>query len=251
MKQITAIHVDDDSASLEIFSNLVDDIPELSLIKNFLNPEEAFEYLRTNVVDVLFSDIEMPNKNGFWLTKQPLDPKMDIVFVTSHTDYALNAFEVCALDYLLKPVQINRLKRLIERIQTKVVNNQMQTQIKEVFNNYIDSNSYPKRIFVQTVGLLHMVMLDEVVYFSASGAYTAVHFKSGEELLSSKMIKTFVDALINNTDFVRTHRSFLVNKQYVKTIDNSTGKFTLTMCNGDQLEGSQRRKEEIIKQLIS
>lgn len=251
MNQITAIHVDDDPNSLSTFSNLVNEIPELLLVKSFLSTEDAYEYLQTNAVDILFSDIEMPKKNGFWLAEQTFDPDMEIVFVTAHSGYALNAFEVCALDYLIKPVKLDRLKLLIERIQHKTETIQTGSQIKEVFNNYIDSNLYPKRIFIQNVGLLHMVILDEVMYFSASGAYTKIHFSSGKELLSSKSMRTYVDALKNHPDFIRTHRSYLVNKLHVKTLDRNIGKFSLTMSNGDKLEGSQRRKDEIINMLIN
>lgn len=251
MKQITAIHVDDNRISLDAFSGAVETVPGLLLLKSFTDAEGAFAYLQANKVDVLFSDIEMPGKDGFWLAGQNLDPQMEIVFVTAHAGYALNAFEVCALDYLVKPVQVDRLRLLVEHIRRRPKEMPVQSQIKELFNNYMDAASFPKKIFVQTVGVLHIVMLDEVMYFSANGAYTTIHYKNGKELLSSKLIKTYENALKNHPDFIRTHRSFLVNKAYVIKLDHDIGKFTLTLSNGCQLEGSQRRKDEVIKQLMA
>lgn len=251
MRQIRAIHVDDDLMSINAFVNLVENIPELSLIKSFTNTEDAFNYLQTNTVDILFSDIEMPDKDGFWLAEQTLDSPLDIVFITAHSGYALDAFEACALDYLMKPVKINRLKALVKRIKDKAEIKEMQTQIKEVFNNYIDSNSYPKKIFIQAIGLLHVVVLEEVMYFSASSGYTNVKFASGKVILSSKPLKTYIDALVNHPHFVRTHRSFFVNKHHVKEINLNNGKFLLNLSNGEQIEGASFRKDEITEMLIS
>lgn len=252
MKQITALHVDDDPDSLNSFSDLVVGMPGLSLVKSFTKPEDALGYLQTNVVDVLFTDIEMPKRNGFWLAEQVPDPEMKVVFVTSHPKHALDAFGAGAIDYLVKPIKPERLESLLERIRDRADKKTADYQTGIFFDSRTGLAPYPKRVLVQAKkGIVHVVVLEDIIYFAARGPYATVYLTSGKKLLSRNSIKSFTDTLIDHPSFVRTHRSFLVNRQHVRALGSDVGWFFLTMSNGNEIEGAQRRKDEIIRKLTN
>ena len=161
MHRYTAIHVDDDPRSIALFKELAAGVPQLELTASFTNADEALSYLNRVNTDLLFSDIEMPGKNGFDLVGQLEGRHVDVIFVTAHPGYAVSAFEACAIDYLVKPIQQSRLLHTMDIYAQRRSRAQydVKDQIKELFQHYIAPQSYPKRIFINLVGKLQVVIL--------------------------------------------------------------------------------------------
>jgi len=245
---ITAIYVDDDPNAIEDLVQIAKTIPNFWLKATFNDAAAAIEWLRLEKIDIVFTDIEMPERDGLWLADQ-LKTKYDIVFLTSYTEYAYNAFEACALDYLLKPINPARLRDVISRFKNGYGRRVLIDQLSELIDNYSRPTSYPHRIFVNVTGHLRVVDLNDVLYFAASGSYCNVHFRTGEVLLASKPMKTYTAALEQHPDYIRIHRSFVVNKKHITKLNREPNRFSITLSNGDMLEVSPKKKDEIFAQL--
>lgn len=255
---ITAIHIDDDVRSLELMKLAIQDVAELRLEASFRSGEPALRWLEENKVDLIFLDVEMPGKNGLDLANDFSNLSAGIVFVTAHTGFAIKAFEACALDYLVKPIYPEKLRASIERYlfrQSKggraITDVQVRDQVDELLTNYMADGSYPKRIFVNMVGETRVVVLEDVIYFGASGPYTRIYLKSSEIITCSESIKTYSESLEKHPGFVRVHRSFLINKQFLSSILRKQGSVSLKMSNGDVLAIAQQRRSEILQQLAT
>lgn len=251
---ITAVHVDDDPRSLELMKLAVADVPELRLLASFGTAAAALDWLPGNSADLIFLDVEMPEKSGLELAHELTAFPGEVVFVTAHTGFALKAFEACALDYLVKPIYPEKLRASLERYLLRkgkaLKGAAPAAQVDELVNHYLNETSYPKRIFVSMVGEIRVVNLDDVIYFGASGAYTKIFLRSGEAVTCSESIKTYSESLAKHPDYVRIHRSYLINKNGIASILRSPGNAGVKMVNGDVLSVAQQRRAEIFEQLV-
>lgn len=250
---LKAIHIDDDIRSVELMKNAIAGCADTELVRSFTNEREAREWLDKNKTDIIFLDIEMPGKNGIELAQELSGHNADIIFVTAHTGFAVDAFEVCALDYLIKPVYPEKLNDALERYRLRKKKYKAalpaSAQIEELFNNYIKEDAYPRKIFVSMIGEIRVVDLTEIIYFAASGPYTKIYLLSGEVITSSESIKSYDVILLKHPDFVRIHRSYLINKNQISSIQRKPGDINVKMRNGDLLSVAQQRRKEIFQQI--
>ncbi len=245
---IKIIHVDDDEQTVKNFKNLYASVNNTIYVNGFNCAKTALEWLSVNRVDLVFSDIEMQPNDGFWLAQQIASLGIPFVFVTSHTDYMQKAFEACTLQYLVKPFVTSDIEAVVERyrkFKTMFVNDQLPTKMEELMHNYINIQSYPKRVFINNNHKTNILNLSDVLYFSASGPYTNFFTTDGTKYVSSKLLKIYVDALQKHPDFVRIHRSNMVNKNFVKAVLRDKHRINVLMTNGDELEISPQKREEI------
>lgn len=253
--QLTVVNVDDNSGSLKAFEKALAGFPEVRYLKGFSNAEEALEFLKVHEVDILFLDVEMPSRNGLWLADQVKDKNSAIVFLTSHTQYALHAFEACALDYIVKPATHDSIAKILQkhrRFRT-AGNASQREQIQELSNQYLLNHQAPKRIFVNTVGQIKVIRLDEVLYFMANTNYTIIVMKDGSRLTTSKTMRIYDETIANHPDFLRIHRSYIINKNNVSSIikRGKQHRFFVEMSNSDRLEISYARKDEILEKIVN
>lgn len=250
MDKIKLVHVDDQPDQQKTVQSVLKFFDDVELIGQFSNAEKAKEFILNNEVDLAILDVEMPGKDGIWLADQLKDTSVFIVFLTAHPDYTLQAFEACAIHYILKPLTKNLLEEVFARYKKLAnntsVNSQFQNdQINELIENYLKKTSYPKRIFINNVHKTTILNLDEVLYLVSSGPYTIIKTKDGIKHTASKILKTFCDALQHHPDFVRTHRKHFVNKNYVKAIVREKHMIFTQMSDGEKLDVSPQKREEI------
>lgn len=257
---INVIHVDDDINERERMKKLLLQFEGINQVGEFSNATDALAFLQKNDVHLAFLDIEMKGKDGFWLAEKMRAHTTKIIFVTSHADFALKAFEACAINYLLKPVSKKTLGDAVERFRnslpTEQVNNQNTdtgefARIQEFVDNYLDNKAIPKRIFISNLQRITVLNITEIAYFSAQGTYTEIVTIDGNRLVASKNLKFYADILERHPDFVRIHRSSLVNKFYLSAIRRDGNLNFVVMKDNTELEISSARKEEIISQLLS
>ena len=250
--RLRVVHVDDDPGALRQMKQLLESNENIDYAGGFETAEAALGFLQQETVDLLFLDVEMPGRNGLWLAEQLRSRQPDFAFVTAHAGYAAQAFEICALDYLLKPLDEDKLHVLLERVRHRRATGgqQMQEQVAAIYH-YLDPDKRPNRIFINMVGKVAVVKLEDVLYFSATNNYTTVVLADNERLVSSKTIKVYEDALTHEPDFLRVSRSYIVNKNFVQSIqrDATTRRITLVMKNNDLVETSFKTKEEIMSLL--
>jgi two-component system LytT family response regulator len=250
--KLRTIYVEDNPAYSKMLQDALATNEQFDFLGDFASAEEGLDYLQQNEVDFVFIDIELAGiQNGLWLAEQIRDMPLSVVFLTSHTSYAIQAFEACAIDYLVKPVSAEDIAGMLERMRIKGVVPLFREQIEELHYNYMAEQSIPKRIFLSMVGEMIVVQLSEVLYFTSVNRYTNIQMADGTRHLSSKHLKIYIESLSGNTDFVRIHRSSIVNKNYVRSVirDNKQNQYYVVMTNGQKLEMSALKKKEIFDEL--
>ncbi len=220
--KIRCVAIDDEPWALELIRQYVAEFPELELLATFDDAIEGAAYLRENEVDALFVDINMPDLTGLDLVSQLIEPPM-VVFTTAHKKFALEGFELNALDYLLKPIDLDRFRRTVQKIREY-----------HQFRN-AGSDTKPTSLYVRSEYRLVKVDLNDIIYIEGLSDYIKIHLKSSPHLLLTLMtLKGILDELPDDR-FARIHRSYIVAIQQVQSIHNRKAQ----MSNGADLPISQ------------
>lgn len=223
--------------------NFADRITVVAEASNLPEGVKAIQKHRPNLV---FLDVEMPGYTGLELPSflPPEELDFHIIFVTAYTEYAIKAFELSAIDYILKPIHVQHLARAIDKAEKQVVNANI-SQI-EAARLTMSNPAEAKVALPQNEGLL-MVKLDEILYLKADGSYTSVNLANGQSLVVSKKLLEF-EKLQDIGNFMRVQRSYVVNlnkvRKYLK-IDGGV----LVMENGFEITVSGDKKQELTDRL--
>jgi two-component system LytT family response regulator len=252
MGKIKIIHIDDEANTLLFSKSIFLQNGSISYCGGFTNAKDAITFLNEEKVDIIFCDIEMPNFNGLWLANN-LPYNIPIVFITAHSGFAIEAFDACALHYLMKPLSLQQLDDVIERFKkTSFQQSSLKEQIEQLYNQYLPQNikNYPNKIFINNIGKIIIVHLEQLMYMLSIGAYTKFYMQNGDIHTSTKSIKTYEESIQFHPDFIRIHRSYLINKNFVKQIVKSNKEqWFIEMNNEEKLEVSRRRMDEVLNQL--
>lgn len=246
MSAIKAIIIDDEERARTSLQTLLNQYcPSVEILELCSNVPEGVLAINKNRPNLVFLDIEMPEYNGFELLSFFRDVDFEIVFVTAFNEYALKAFEVAAIDYVLKPVDIDKLKQAVEKVEKKLNTYDIQHRL-EVLKDSFKNEQFNKIALPVSEGLL-FVDTNDIVYLEADGAYTEVWLKNGSKIVVSKKLKFFEDVLENKPNFFRSHRSYIVNINFIKRYSKSDN--SLLLDNGKNIVISRERKAEFESQL--
>ncbi|GAA4454548.1 LytTR family DNA-binding domain-containing protein [Rurimicrobium arvi] len=204
---INAIAIDDEPLALDVISAFAAQREELNLIRTFTNVHKALSFLGENNVDLIFLDINMPGMSGLQL-KEQLSPEMLVIFTTAYSEFAVEAFRLSALDYLLKPFESDRFNSAIDKVLE--------------FKNYMNSRTAeanPKYIFVRAEYSVVKIALADILYVESRDNYVKIYLESAAPVLVRMAIKNFERQLPEH-DFLRIHRSYIVSLPKVKAIRN-------------------------------
>jgi two-component system, LytTR family, response regulator len=185
-------------------------------------------------------DIEMPEENGFVLFEYFNEPTFEVIFCTAYSEYALQAFEVSAVDYVLKPISIGKLILAVEKAIKLVGQSQIIQRVNVLKENL--SVSKLQKIALPMADSLIFVQLEDIFYFEAEGSYTQVVSKNGKTLVSKK-IKEFDELLTNDPRFYRVHRSYLINVQQILRYNKKDGA-TAEFANGFEAPIAREKVKE-------
>lgn len=192
--------------------------------------------------DVVLLDIQLRDGTAFDLLKK-LDPiPPNIIFITAYNHFAIKAIKFGALDYLLKPVDQTELKEALERFRRRRQSNPQWMQQLSVTQNSMSVGELPESIVLSTLNNMRIVSVNDIVYCKGDGPYTFFFFSDGTEELISKPLKYYED-LLPAPHFLRTHQSYLVNRQYVTGINRSE---YIVLKNKEEIPISMRRKSAIL-----
>lgn len=242
----TAVIIDDEERARSGLQTLLTNYcPTIELIASCGSVPEGVLAINKNRPDIVFLDIEMPEYNGFDLLGFFREVDFEIIFVTAYNDYAIRAFEVAATDYLLKPVDIDKLRLAVEKA-TQRRNHQNMNNRLEVLKDSLSGGPFNKIALPASDGLLFIETAD-IVYLEADGAYTDVWLKNGSKIVVSKKLRFFEEILDGRVNFFRSHRSFIVNINYLKKYNK--GENALTLDNGKTIVISRDKKSEFEHQL--
>ena len=191
---MTCIAIDDEPLALQLISQYCNKIPFLKLEKVFTNPDEAIEYLKTTTVDLLFLDIQMPDITGIQLYKN-LEKKPMVIFTTAYKDYAIEGFNVDAIDYLLKPFEYDRFLKAVYKAKEYL--EFLSSQDLQLNSLYIKVNYEMMKINLKDIDLIEALDDYIKIHLKPSPVLTLMTLKTMQEKLPSK-------------EFVRVHRSYIV-----------------------------------------
>ncbi|MCH7513821.1 MAG: response regulator [Bacteroidetes bacterium] len=229
-----ALIIDDERLARKELTSLLQDYPEIEIIGEAVNADEALEQINEHKPDLLFLDIQMPGKTGFELLEM-LDSVPLVIFVTAYDEYALKAFEVNALDYLLKPIQYERLKEAISKVLTFAKNNQ-----KDEHAAGQPKLGLSDQVFVKDGDKCWFVRLSEIRLFESDGNYIKVYFGTNRPMIHKSL--NALDEKLNDRDFFRASRKHVINLSWLETIEPwFNGGLMVKLKGGERVEVSRRQ----------
>lgn len=244
---IRAIAVDDEIRSLKLLLNLLKEhCPQVQVVGTAQTVDQAFQLLTQMKPDVLFLDIQMQGETGFDLLSKIQDIPCDVIFITAHENYALKAIKFSALDYLLKPIDIEELKIAVGKIGMNNKTTQLNLKIKSFLSNLNLNSSESFQIALATSEGLSILQIQDIIYLRSDRQYTFFILRSGEKIMTSKNLGEYEELLLSH-HFFRIHHSLIINLKEVKKFMKGDGGSVL-MSNGDILEIAKRKKDLFLKQ---
>ncbi|MBV8810204.1 MAG: response regulator transcription factor [Acidobacteriaceae bacterium] len=216
MKRLRAYLVDDEPLALKRLARLLDETGRVEIVGSSTDPQEAVEQLRTLPCDVLFTDIEMPDLSGFQMLAQ-LDPQPIVVFTTAYSQYALQAFEVHSIDYLLKPVDMQQLDRALTKLERMRGGLEPKPQLAKLMEELAlalpKKKTYSARLPSRLGDRIELVEVARVTHFYANEKLTYASTPKKDFVIDHTI--TELEQMLDPTKFVRIHRSTVVNLEYV------------------------------------
>lgn len=225
---------------------IVKTIPEIDEVMVCNDARQAAEKIHQFQPGLVFLDIQMPHLNGFEVLEKIPNKNFKIVFTTAYNEYAIQAIRYSAFDYLLKPVDIEELQAAVHRfLEGQEDYRQQYDLLKNIMHNMSAPSAEDFRLALPTREGVHFLQPQDIVRCEAIGNYTKFYTPSGKSYLISKTLGEY-DILLTPQQFIRTHKSHLVNKRYISFIDHDG--FAVLKDNS-KVEVSRRRKEEVMAAL--
>jgi DNA-binding LytR/AlgR family response regulator len=203
---MNCIIVDDDDASRNLLMQIAKQVDYLTIIQACSNPLEAINTLSKEDVDVLFLDIEMPEMSGMEMLKA-LDSRPHVILTTSHKEYALDAYELNVIDYLIKPVTLPRLLKALAKV-------------KGLTNSKDYTSAGRDYFFVKKDSVLTKLPIKDILWIEALGDYVTIHMKDRNFILHATL--KAIEGKLPSNKFVRVHRSYIVQIDNIKTVEDTT-----------------------------
>ncbi|MBP9104909.1 MAG: response regulator transcription factor [Chitinophagaceae bacterium] len=246
---IRAILIDDEKMSRLTLRKLLElYCPAVEIIAEAENTIEANVLTRELKPDLVFLDVAMPGKNGIDFLKEQEEINFEVIFVTAHDKYVLQAIRFAAVDYLQKPVEetllVTAVSNAAKRIQQKSNSQHIETFLH---NMKQQTGQQPMQLCIPSIKGFQVVELSDIIYCEAENTYTSIHFKDGKKILASRPLMDY-EMMLQDTLFFRIHKSFLINMKHIKEYQKGEGGF-VTMTNGKQLEVSRRKKESFVTKM--
>jgi two-component system LytT family response regulator len=198
--------------------------------------------------DLLLLDIHIGDQTGFELLHHFPNPAFDVIFTTAHDAYAVKAFRMSAIDYLMKPVESAELVKAVQKANENRELKRTKQRIESLVYNLGQKNSGIKRICIPTTGQLHFFHSNEILRFESIGNYTQIFLKEKQKILVAKTLKEF-DEMLDGFGFFRIHQSHLINMDAIKSFNRGKGG-EVVMNDGTVIEVSVRKRDEFLKAMI-
>lgn len=240
MEKIKTLLIDDERPARNEMKRLLSKFDQIQIVGEAANADEALSQIEKLNPDLMFLDIQMPGKSGFDLLED-LDFSPHVIFVTAYDEYALKAFEVNALDYLLKPVDEYKLKAAIDKINERMQLNSGsaadETKDQRVLNE-------DERVFLKDGDKCWFVSLKDIRYFESNGNYVHVYFEDQKPLVLKSLNK--LEQKLSEKQFFRAGRKFIINLSYIEKVETSfSGGLMVVMSDQRQIEISRRQSAKL------
>ncbi len=248
-----AVIIDDEEGARESLANILTKyFPEVSVLAKADSAKKGLEIILEHHPELVFLDIEMPNGNAFDLLSSPvLGDKInfDVIFITAFDHYAIRAIKFSALDYLLKPIDVDDLREALQRHASKkkeknFFNEKLNVLLNNIRNEKTGAN---RQVAIPDIEGLTFIPLNDIIRCESDGNYTLIYISGGKKILSSKSLTDY-DEIFSLEKFFRVHRSHLINIQHIKKYFRGEGGYVL-MSDNSQIEVSRRKKNEFMERV--
>jgi len=247
-KKLKTIVVDDEQDAVDFITSIIGEYcPSLEVIAKANNVIQGVAAIKDNKPDLVFLDVEMPNGTGFDLLAQFPEKDFDVVFITAFNHYAIKAIKFSAVDYILKPININEFIEAVERVvkKRKERNTQSNDNLKILMENL--KSSLPSRLAIPTSDGMEYINPRDIIRIEADRSYSWFYLNGGRKMLVSKHLKEFQE-LLSDRYFFRSHNSHLINLKYVKKYIRKEGGY-IEMTDGAVISVSRNRKDLFLAQM--
>ena len=240
MQKIKAIIVDDEESARDVLENLLRRFcPEVEVVNKFSSVTQAVDACKKDAPDLVFLDIEMPNYAGFEIVNFFESIPFEIIFVTAYDKYALRAFEISAIDYLLKPVDIDRLKEAVSKVK-KLTYLKENAERLSLLSQTLQSKEV-KSILVTDKGYQQIISVDSIIAIEAEESYCTI-YTTEKKYTVSKNLKHFEVVFSDNPLFLRVHKSWLISRKHI--VNYSKSDLLINLTNGLTARLSKYKKAE-------
>lgn len=243
--KIKASIIDDELHCLESLQALIKKYcPTIEILEVYSSSKAGLLGLRQNPPDILFLDVEMPWMNGIEMLKAMGDVKFKVIFTTAHNQYAVQAFRLSAIDYLLKPINQKDLSEAVSRISLEDTN--MNEGIQHLTYN-LENPEIRHRVAIPSRDGLDFILIENIIYCEADSNYTHIYLMNDKHIIMSKPLKD-LDLQLRPYNFCRIHHSYLINLNHlIKYIRGNAG--YVVLVNNKSLNVSRAKKQELLSKL--
>jgi two-component system, LytTR family, response regulator len=244
-----AIIVDDEPRSRDVLQTLLErHCPEVIILGTAPNVDEAKKLIEQLSPQLIFLDVEMPGGNGFRLLDELNQRNFEIIFVTSYGHYAIPALRYSAIDYLLKPVEIPDLKSAVDRVEERINSGKNTQAIYKALESNLNQPPQLLKLAIHGVNEIKFAPLNEIIRLEGDSNYTYIYTSTGDKFHSSRTLKDYEDILSSMRNFIRVHKTHLVNAEHIISYMKTEGGYII-MSDGTRVEVSRRKKQELIDRL--
>lgn len=241
-----AIIIDDERKARSVLKILIEEnCPKITEIFEAQDLLSGVELIKQEQPNIVFLDIEMPEHSGLEILNfiEKEDFNLEIIFTTAYSEYAIQAFQLAAIDYLLKPARPTQVKEAVDKAIKLIGSSQINMRLDELKKSLASSNF--NKIGLPFSDGIKFVNFNDIIVLEADGMYTKITTSVTTEILVSKPLKHFVDLLKSQSEFYKPHRSFLINLNYIKEYIKKDGGY-IVMDNDKSVSISKDKKEEFL-----
>lgn len=235
-----AVIIDDENKTRELIGKMIDSMDlGIETLPIGFNVKSGVQAIKEHQPDLVILDIQMPDGTGFDVLKMIPEKNFQVIFITAHEEYAIQAIKFSALDYILKPIDPEELEKAIQSAISEISDGKTDKQFSALQDN-TDAQK-KKKLVLKTQESIHVVDLANIIRCEADRNYTSFFLKDGKKILVSKTLKEY-DLLLANHNFLRVQQSHLINLDYVERYDKGQGG-AVVMQDGSQVPLSQSKRE--------
>ncbi len=243
---IRTLLIDDEEDGREVLKMALEKYcPGIELLAVCSSGAEGLAAIAQHQPELVFLDIQMPEMSGFELLEQVQEINFEVIFVTAHDHYAIKAIKFSALDYLLKPIDVDELQQTIKRFQLQ---KRHHSQYQSVLTNMKNIHGKMEKLAIPNLEGMEFIQTSDIIYCEADGNYTCIYLQEEQKLMVSKKLKDF-EQVLSESGFCRVHHASLINLHHVQKYIKGDGGYVV-LSEGHHVDISRRKKDDFLR-LIS
>ncbi|MCK9300835.1 MAG: LytTR family DNA-binding domain-containing protein [Bacteroidales bacterium] len=245
MEKLRTLIIDDEAPARELLAGILENYCHRTELIGFADGvQNGLTAIKSLKPDLVLLDINLEDGNAFDLLREFNEIPFALIFVTAYENYALNAFRFSAVDYIMKPVNIDDLVKAVQKAADKLEQASLGLKLKNFFDN-LNSKPEDKKIVLKTQESIHIVKLSDIIRCEADHNYCTFYFVNGKKIVVSRNLGEF-EEMLNGLFFFRTHQSHLININHILSFEKNEGGY-LKMADNSSVPVSKRKKEELLE----